>query len=222
VPELISAVLSHGGDGAELRFGKGHRWETEGAAAVAAAGLEVTGIASSRTFGAEIGPKGDEDVEEAASIGTLLRCFLDARCERDDDVLRRAHAQVAAVQRVLGADGAVVIEPHPGYASVPRTASFCAETGARAVVDNLALQRLEVSTAGALAELGEATRVLHVKGFEPTGGQRWTHRPLAPEDLPDPATLAHAPQLGAVVVETRAGSQWRDLRLLRRWREESQ
>jgi hypothetical protein len=220
VPELVSAVLSHGGDGAELRFGKGHQWETEGAAAVAAAGLEVTAIASSRTFGAEIGPKGDEDVEAAASIGTLLRCFLDARCERDDDALRRAYAEVAAVQRALGDEGAVVIEPHPGYASVPRTASFCAETGARAVVDNLALRRLGVSTAGALAKLGSAMRIMHVKGFEPEGIQRWRHRALAPADLPDPATLARAPQL-TVVVETKAASHWRDLGLLRRWREVS-
>jgi hypothetical protein len=217
--EIAEAVLSCGGDSVELRIGKGHGWESDGVLAVADAGVTVTAIASSRTFGADAMPESDEDVNQAESICTCLRCFLDARYAGDEKVTRRAHVQVAAVQRALGDNGAVVVEPHPGYASVPDVAAFCASTGANAVLDTLAVHRLGIAMPQAFSELGGTTCVLHVKGFEQERDRGWSHRALARGDLPDLAALAYAPGLAVVVVETRAGSQWRDLRLLREWAE---
>lgn len=215
--ELAEAVLANGGEGVELRVGRGHEWEREGGLTVAAAGVAVTGIASSRALGAETAPEDEVDVGLAALIGTRLRCFLDPRCGDDREAARRAESQVTRVQRALGAADAVVVEPHPGYASLPGVAAFCAKTGAEAVIDTYALQLLGVEAGGAFSELGRATRVLHVKGFERGGERGWRHRPLRPEDLPDARALAHAPKLAALVLETKTPLPWPDLRVLRRW-----
>jgi hypothetical protein len=215
-PEIAEAVLSCGGNAVELRAGRGHGWEADGAPAVVAAGIAVTAIAGSRTLGAAA-PASDSDVRQAESVGAGLRCFLDAQCEGDEGAAGRARAQVGALQRVLGEEGRVVIEPHPGRASVSQVAAFCAETGAGAVLDTLAVQRLGFGLPRAFSELAGATRALHLKGFEPEGDRAWRHRPLGLDDLPALSSLAQARSLAAVVVETRAGSQWRDLRLLVEW-----
>ena len=215
-PEVAEAVLACGGNSVELRIGRGHGWEPDGVSSVAATGVTVATIASSRTFGVDAIPGNDEDINQAVATGAWLRCFLDARYESNDAFVNLAHAQVAEVQRALGDKSAVIIEPHPGYASVCGVTKFCASTGASAVLDTLAIHQLGITMPLALFELGKATRSLHVKGFDRSDCE-WRHRALAPGDLPDPATLAPAPNLAVVVVETRAGSQWRDLRLLSKW-----
>lgn len=215
--ELAEAILASGGDSVELRIGRGHGWESDGVLALATAGVTVTTIASSRSFGSDVLPDSEEDINHAKSIGARLRCFLDAGYEGDQDTIRRAHLQVVAVQRSLGYNGSVVIEPHPGRASALGVSAFCAHTGASAVLDTFALQRLGIAMPQAFSTLGGATQVLHVKGFVQDEDRRWSHRALAPSDLPDLTALGHAPELAAVVVETKAGSHWRDLRLLRAW-----
>jgi hypothetical protein len=213
--ELAAAVAAAGGDAVELRIGRGHAWEASGAPAVAAGGVTVTAVASSRSFGAEP-PEGEEDVRQAASVGARLRCFLDPRCDFDVAALERAQVQVAAVQRTLGGRGSVAVEPHPGHASVPAVVGLCAAAGAVAVADLLALRRLGWPLRPALAQLAGATWALHVKGFEREEGI-WRHRPLAAADLPDAKSLAPARRVAVAVVETQAGSHWRDLHLLRGW-----
>jgi hypothetical protein len=216
VSEIAEAVLSSGGNAVELRAGRGHGWEKDGAPAFVAAGVAVTAIAGSRILGAAA-PANEPDVKQAESVGASLRCFLDAQCETDEGATRRARAQAGALQRVLGEEGRVMIEPHPGWASVPQVAAFCADTGAGAVLDTLAVQRLGFGLPRAFSELAGATRALHLKGFEPGGDRAWRHRPLELGDLPALSSLAQARSLATFVVETRAGSHWRDLRLLAEW-----
>lgn len=215
--ELAEAVLGCGGDGVELRLDRGHAWEADGVRAVASTGLIVTAIAGSRALGTETGACGEKDVTAAATAGSFLRCFLDARCDDEAEAMRLASAQVAALQRTLGDPAAVIVEAHPGYASLPAIGSLCAGTGAGAVIDTLSLRRLGITLRRALTELRAATRVLHLKGFEPDGRCGWRHRPLLRSDLPSTEGLAHLPGLASVTVETKAGSTWRDLRLLREW-----
>jgi hypothetical protein len=217
--ELAEMVQSCGGDGVELRVGKGHVWESDGAVAVVDTGINVVAIASSRIFGVNSTADSYGDVYQAASIGACLRCFLDARYEYDSEATLRAHTQVATVQRILGDHGRVAIEPHPGYASTRSVAAFCVSTGAHAVLDTYAVHRLGIPLQNAVSTLSEATRVLHVKGFKREDENGECHRCLMPSDLPDFTTLVNLPRLAAVVVETRARSTWCDLRLLRRWAE---
>jgi hypothetical protein len=215
--ELAEAVFDCGGDGVELRVDKGHAWETDGVQSVVSTGLTVTAIASSRALGGGAGACSEKDVAVAVAAGSPLRCFLDARCDDDVEALRLASAQVAALQRALGDPAAVMVEAHPGYASLPAVGALCAATGAGAVIDTLALRRLGIALRRALTELRAATRVLHLKGFERAGRREWRHRPLMPSDLPTATALAFAPELASVAVETKAGSVWRDLRLLGEW-----
>jgi hypothetical protein len=218
--ELAEAVLGCGADGVELRVDRSHAWETDGVEAVVSAGLAITAIAGSRTLGAEAGPGTDKDVAMAATVGSRLRCFLDDGCDREGAALRRAGAQVGALQWALGEPAAVVIELYPGKASLSTVRALCAETGAGVVLDTLALSRLGITLRQALDELGAATRVLHLKGFERDQRRGWRHRPLTPADLPPLAAVAVAPELASVVVETKAASTWRDLRLLGEWMRE--
>jgi len=150
-PELATSILSHHGEGVELRLGRAHGWEASGARAVAAAGVVVTAVGSSRALGAHSPEAGDSDLEQATSVGAPLRCFLHARCDEDPTARHRARREACAVQRALGSEEALVIEPHPGGCSFAGVKAFCAEVGARVVIDALAIRRLGIAPAQAFA-----------------------------------------------------------------------
>lgn len=197
-PEFAALVRRAGGTVADLRAGKGHRWEEQGLAGLC--GLPVSFVGISVTLGR---PGRDGEAAERFP-GESVKVFaapgaLDAEA-------------TAGQMRALTADRKpeqVLVETHRGGAGPDELVRLCERYGCRLVLDNLGLDDIAADFRGALGDLAPLTAAVQVKGFEPDRA----HRPLTEGDLGWLAAFRNARV--DVTVESRAGTPHQDLRVLR-------
>ncbi|MEU9016623.1 hypothetical protein [Actinomadura sp. NPDC048394] len=197
-PEFAALVRRAGGTVADLRAGKGHRWEEQGLAGLC--GLPVSFVGISVTLGR---PGRDGEAAERFP-GESVKVFA-APGALDADA-------TAGQMRALTADRKpeqVLVETHRGGAGPDELVRLCERYGCRLVLDNLGLDDIAADFRGALGDLAPLTAAVQVKGFEPDRA----HRPLTEGDLGWLAAFRNARV--DVTVESRAGTPHQDLRVLR-------
>jgi hypothetical protein len=201
--EFAALVRGAGGTVADLRAGKGHRWEKDGIDGLA--GLAVAFVGISAVLG-----RPDQDLGAAeAFAGRDVKVFAAPGAP---------HAAVTAGQlRTLTRDRApeqVLVETHRGGAGPEELAALCDRYGCRLVLDNLGLHEITGDFDAALRDLAPRTAAVQVKGFDATPGrERPPHRPLTRADLGWLAAFATASV--DITVESRAGTPHDDLTTLR-------
>jgi hypothetical protein len=199
-PGLAALVRQAGGTVADLRAGKGHRWEDQGIEGLG--GLAVSFVGVSVTLGeATRGPGAG-----AASRfpGESIKVFA-AQGALDADATGE---QVRALTRDRE-PGQLLIETHRGGAAPEELVTLCERYGCRLVVDNLGLHEIAGDFTGALRYLAPLTAAVQVKGFDTSRA----HRPLAEEDLGWLKVFRTARV--DITVESRAGTPHQDLTVLR-------
>ncbi|WP_067461615.1 hypothetical protein [Actinomadura macra] len=206
--ELAALVRRAGGAVADLRAGKGHRWEKQGIEGLG--GLPVSFVGISVVLG-----EPDQDTGQAARFpGRSIKVFAAPGVGGAEP----AAAQIAALARDRGTEQ-ILVETHRGGAGPDELAALCARHGCRLVLDNLGLAEITGDFAGALRKLAPWTAAVQVKGFDPAPGPgaRPVHRPLAGRDLGWLRAFVAAPI--DITVESRSGTPLRDLATLRdAWR----
>lgn len=219
---LARLTLELGGSAVDVRAGKGHGWETDGAAAglrtLRSAGVEVSFLGIGTVLGAparEQGPAPDDD--EVLERGTPVKVFAAAGCTRPEhfDLTRR---QIDALAARTGSAGTVLVETHHGFASVEELVELCASTGINIVLDTFGLARIHQDPVEAAARLAPWVFAAQVKGFDQDRPEESAHLPLASSCAePTRQLLARIPGIRSLTVESKAGSLAADLALLREW-----
>ncbi|MFB4306225.1 hypothetical protein [Actinomadura sp. GTD37] len=205
---LAALVRGAGGTVADLRAGKGHRWEDDGVEALC--GLAVAFVGISVVLGR---PRPETAASGALFPGLGIKVFA---APGSVDAPSTAE-QIRAL--TLGREPEqVLVETHRGGAAPDELVELCRRYGCRLVVDNLGLTDITGERAGgfgdALGRLAPWTAAVQVKGFTP--GTR-EHRPLREDDLGWVRDFAGARV--DITVESRAGTPHQDLTTLRTaWR----
>ncbi|AUA17204.1 hypothetical protein GTZ89_14855 [Streptomyces sp. SID8382] len=214
--ELAALVRRHGSHTVDLRFGKGHRWETDGLAPFAEAGVDVAFIGVSVVLGGSREEVLDSALDAPLRTGVPVKVFAAPDCMAPDR-LDTTRQQVDALADQVGGVGNVLVETHYGGESPQTLAALHAETGVRLLLDTLGLARISpdpLVVAGGLSALVPAAQV---KGFDWKNPRDTRHLPLAETAGPTRTLLAALPQLARVTVETHAGSHVEDLSLINTW-----
>jgi len=199
--ELTALVRAAGGTVADLRAGKGHRWEEQGIAGLD--GLAVSFVGISAVLGT-----GGQDLTPAEPFpGRGIKVFAAPGC-----VDASVTVEQVAVLTKQRAPEQVLVETHRGGASPGELVALCERYGCRLVLDNLGLDDIADDFASAVPPLAPWTSAVQVKGYDrPAGGGKPPHRPLATSDLGWLGAFADVD----ITVESRAGIPHEDLTILR-------
>ncbi|MUN40939.1 hypothetical protein [Actinomadura litoris] len=201
--ELAALVRAAGGTVADLRAGKGHRWEEQGIAGLD--GLAVSFVGISAVLGAD-----GQDLSAAERYpDRRVKVFA---APGSADAPATAEQMAALTKR--RAPERVLVETHRGGASPEELVALCRRHGCRLVLDNLGLDDIADDFASAVPPLAPWTAAVQVKGYDrPEGGGRPPHRPLRATDLGWLGAVA-APGTD-ITVESRSGTPHEDLTTLR-------
>ncbi|OPF76707.1 hypothetical protein VT50_0222950 [Streptomyces antioxidans] len=214
--ELAALVRRHGGRTVDLRCGKGHRWETDGLAPFADAGVDIAFIG----VGVVLGDLADDALDPARDAplraGVPVKVFAAPHCMAPDRLEVTRHQVRALADRVGGVEN-VLVETHDGGASPQTLAALHTEMGVRLVLDTLGLARITPDPLDAAGELSALVPAAQVKGFDWKSPRDTRHLPLAQYAGPTRTLLAALPRLARVTVETHAGSHAEDLILINTW-----
>jgi hypothetical protein len=205
-PDALAGLTQDGGGSVvDLRLGKGHLWERDGAAAGVAAieracvGVAFVGVGW--TLGASpIRPP-------RLLAGRPTKVFVTTRPDKGVVIEQLALADEAGCP--------LWVETHRGGPTPSELAELAEQTGVGIVVDLLGLRETAPGcTLATLAALAPHVRAVQVKGIAPSL-DGYVHRSLQSEDLATVHTLLElAAPIVAVTVESRAGTPVSDLKVL--------
>lgn len=219
--KFAALVLAGGGTAADLRVGKGHRWEDKGVTAgletVERAGVSVAFVGTGVHLGDGPADLSAQLAESGVPRGRPLKVF--ARPEAGAASRQEAvAAQISILADHAGAEENVLVETHRGGAGVAGLVRLGEDHGVRVVLDTLGLAHTADDPLEAAVRLAPFVTAAQVKGFDWAAPHGSRHQPLSTVAGETKTLLGQLTHARVVTVETRCGSGTEDLRLLTSWR----